>query len=545
MNTESPADSLKTGENNLERTLESTHAFISHGIAIENAKVVEPMPGIYVSDFWNVAPNVPQPTVVQPTNETKVFDTGAKKSSNNTDKSTPSRLEVQAMIDKSLHLFQERDLDSAVDNMLEKKIVHLFRDDKKKATEVLYNYIDKVVQNKVNEFFLSGAIDEMVSAKVHQLAESQDFIKLVASHIIASPALKVLITNTVKRHYGTAVASELTIANKIGAMPSSNGEDPTPLSLLIGESPKPLSTLKGVNNSKEKKKNATCHNLDPSTTYSDDKRGTKGGSNTDDSDKYLIDKGDRGAKGIKVLKPLNTYYTEALDFLTYRLRLQSQKYNGHISEKMDKWARRMNVQMKSACFRPSDPISVLSFLHNFKMACDSNGIHEGAAMWLFQYFIKEPAKAPLMHRVCLTDKDSQQKGKLTTYCQVVNYLLVTYATDDEIAKAEAGIMQFKKPERMSATLFSELLWEKALRCGRVYNDARLKALFIEGLHTSIRLSMRLYWAANKDATLHDLARHATSLSKFQEGLKKASSKEQPESRDRRKDVRKNTRPERR
>lgn len=50
---------------------------------------------------------------------------------------------------------------------------------------------------------------------------------------------------------------------------------------------------------------------------------------------------------------------------------------------------------------------------------------------------------------------------------------------------------------MFAERYSEVQYEKARGCGRVYDDSRLKGVFIEGLHDSIRFSMRAYLLAHK------------------------------------------------
>lgn len=52
---------------------------------------------------------------------------------------------------------------------------------------------------------------------------------------------------------------------------------------------------------------------------------------------------------------------------------------------------------------------------------------------------------------------------------------------------------------------------------KVYDESRLKELFIEGLHHLILFSMRNHWRANKRSTLQNLARYATSLFKLPEG----------------------------
>lgn len=72
------------------------------------------------------------------------------------------------------------------------------------------------------------------------------------------------------------------------------------------------------------------------------------------------------------------------------------------------WTTWVDVKMESANFKTSDPISVLSFAHNFKTVCDGSGILEGAAMVLFPHFMKDPSKAALVHRICATKEDDPQ-----------------------------------------------------------------------------------------------------------------------------------------
>lgn len=74
----------------------------------------------------------------------------------------------------------------------------------------------------------------------------------------------------------------------------------------------------------------------------------------------------------------------------------------------------MAVQMKLAVFKPSSIVSTLSFLHNFKMARDSNSVHEKASMCLLQYFMKDPTKATLAHPLCTAENcEGQKQFKLT------------------------------------------------------------------------------------------------------------------------------------
>lgn len=111
---------------------------------------------------------------------------------------------------------------------------------------------------------------------------------------------------------------------------------------------------------------------------------------------------------METLRSLITNFTDALNFKTYRLGNESQSFDGRISGKIAKSSSRVNVQMKSATFKASDSISVLLLLRSFRIAYDSSASHEGAAMWLFQHFMKEHAKDALSHRVCAAEGNDLQ-----------------------------------------------------------------------------------------------------------------------------------------
>lgn len=83
----------------------------------------------------------------------------------------------------------------------------------------------------------------------------------------------------------------------------------------------------------------------------------------------------------------------------------------------------------------------------------------------------------------------RKEGTLTGYREVINYLLVTYVTDDGIAEMDAEILQFAQPMQ---TEYAEPLWRKKLHCNLVYDAFVLRGIYIEGLHSSIRHRMLLY-----------------------------------------------------
>lgn len=67
---------------------------------------------------------------------------------------------------------------------------------------------------------------------------------------------------------------------------------------------------------------------------------------------------------------------------------------------------------------------------------------------------------------------------------------------------------------MSITRYLQYLLEKAIRCGLIIDEVRLKSSFIEGLHYLVNFCMKTYWGAHKDEIFQNLARYAISLLKL-------------------------------
>ena len=175
-----------------------------------------------------------------------------------------------------------------------------------------------------------------------------------------------------------------------------------------------------------------------------------------------------------LIRPVNLLFRKALDYRTYRLSDRSQHYDRVVAKKVAKMAKMMEVQLRSHFFDATDPISILAFLPQFKTACDTNGVHEGAETWLFQFFIKSPAKAALVARIRAPNKAKAKHGRkdgiLTSYVQVVNYLLRSYATDEVIDREDTKLHRFSQPDGMNETDYTHVLWENALRFGSVYDE---------------------------------------------------------------------------
>lgn len=75
----------------------------------------------------------------------------------------------------------------------------------------------------------------------------------------------------------------------------------------------------------------------------------------------------------------------------------------------------------------------------FELLYDKNEVHEGAAIRFNTSPLKFAAVTELNAGIALKSKphERQKEGTLASYCEAINCLLVTYATDDLISETDA------------------------------------------------------------------------------------------------------------
>lgn len=66
-----------------------------------------------------------------------------------------------------------------------------------------------------------------------------------------------------------------------------------------------------------------------------------------------------------------------------------------------KTAKMTAAQMKACTFCGKEPMFVITFLIEFKFACDTYSIHRGTEMWLFKQYLTGLAEAAMNLQVTL------------------------------------------------------------------------------------------------------------------------------------------------
>lgn len=130
-------------------------------------------------------------------------------------------------------------------------------------------------------------------------------------------------------------------------------------------------------------------------------------------------------KEFSVTRSVNDCFTEALQYRKHFLADNSSCYDDEVARCVARLAKRLQVQIKSQTLESFDPISVICFLSNFKLVCDTNRVHKRAAPWLIHFFVKRPAEDALNARIALRSKSRrrQKERTKTTHFKEVKCLL--------------------------------------------------------------------------------------------------------------------------
>ncbi|CAN8070208.1 unnamed protein product [Agarophyton chilense] len=247
------------------------------------------------------------------------------------------------------------------------------------------------------------------------------------------------------------------------------------------------------------------------------KRGTNGEDDSDldssDSSSDTSSSSDDDRKYLEVPQLLNDMFTKAVDYRTCRWINKTSEYTQENAQKITKHHKKLRFEMGDTTFTGTDPIAKTEFLQKFKLACDQNGFFEGAAMWLFQFYLKVQAYYLLQGRILgnTLAMDGDGTEMLESYPEVVNFLLETYATDEVIQEAYSEVLAYHQRSGQTESEFSLALWNLATRCGNVFTISRIKSLFSDNVDKAIRSQVRNYLASNRKVDYSVLAGYSQGL----------------------------------
>lgn len=161
--------------------------------------------------------------------------------------------------------------------------------------------------------------------------------------------------------------------------------------------------------------------------------------------------------------------------------------------------RLISAQIESKYFDLFNLILITKVLYAFKMACDTNGVHKDAATGLSNVSIKKSASPVLKARLVSRHKHQNRlllvgkTTRTTTFSRIVDHLLHTYSTEENIADTKDEIMMFSQVPDKPLSKYPEKLVAKTLCCGDTYEEHDRNEIFIERLRKFIRNSMGGYW----------------------------------------------------
>lgn len=187
--------------------------------------------------------------------------------------------------------------------------------------------------------------------------------------------------------------------------------------------------------------------------------------------------------------------------------------------KMARWLKQLQTQMKTSTFDPYYPNSIISLFSSFKLASDTNRIHEGVVIWIVHTSKKQQADAKPNPSLALGAESfrNHHKERINTldYFHVVNYLLQTCSTDAVIVETDGMIMRFSQSPKRARIGYAILHWTKALQSNRVHEKYVTKDIFIDGLEESICKSIDLFWHSYSQAKMQGHVWLPSSLARVQ------------------------------
>lgn len=102
------------------------------------------------------------------------------------------------------------------------------------------------------------------------------------------------------------------------------------------------------------------------------------------------------------------------------------------------------------------------------------------------------------------NQEQRSRKLLVSYRRVVSYLLKTFATDQAVAEFDSLILRYMRPSSIAPRRYADRIMAKMCKAAEVYDKSTLSAIYVDGVDSSIRRSVRTYRATLPQAYLIDI-----------------------------------------
>ena len=305
-------------------------------------------------------------------------------------------------------------------------------------------------------------------------------------------------------------AREMTDPQPGGDPPGGDGDDDP------DDVPKEPQDRRSKRKDKKKKKKKDSSSSSSSSSSSD----TSSESETDvedDEDEDSESEDERGGifartkspkyRDLKVIQPANREYKVLLNYRHYRLRNRRQKMSTKDQKRMKRLISALSTSFTRKKFDGTDKIQVLSFLAEFVKRTDRLRMTEAQAREALPEFLKGSAEI----RFNAASGVSASRSGIGSFCEAIQYLLLTYATDTVIDEALEELRTTKQKTAETELDYSSRLCEAEFRLGNVHKWHDRKLHFIDGLLSATKSLVAKFNRDKRKSTYWDVVDYAQSV----------------------------------
>lgn len=203
--------------------------------------------------------------------------------------------------------------------------------------------------------------------------------------------------------------------------------------------------------------------------------------------------------------PDDDTYAGILDCESYALANKSVRYDEKMAHGLGRKRKEIATTFgRDAEWNGTPPLGVFEFLNRFRKACDDNNLSEGRALYLLPEFTQGDLKKELLS--IMPSTTGGRTGEVTSYLELVNWLLRSYADEEVISTQVAEFNAASQEEDEDETAFYRRVRKLNALCGYIHSSSQVKGRFLQGIWWEVRTDVREH--NNPSMPLEGLVRYA-------------------------------------